>query len=161
MVHFGRFLKWLLAWFWWKVRPKIKGHIVSSVLFKIILSEKSLSVNMSITFHQVPVTVPQRIIEIENFARQSSQTHYKGNKNTSIVMLLLLSRPLQCRRCSYQNHCIYGQGEPELLKHQKKANLDLNLTKLVTRWPKLCQEAWTTKQDHYSTQLETQIVLWK
>ena len=32
---------------------------------------------------------PKKVIETENFAKQSCQIHYKGDKNTSRVMLLL------------------------------------------------------------------------
>ena len=43
-----------------------------------------------------PSLSPKKVIETENFAKQSCQIHYKGDKNTSRVMLLppLLLPPL-------------------------------------------------------------------
>ena len=72
-------------------------HYVNE-LSKIIFSEKSLSVHMSVCPSVCPSRPvlsrprpcpcpPQKVIETENFAKQSCQIHYKGDKTTSKVML--------------------------------------------------------------------------
>ena len=66
---------------------------------KIIFSKKSLSVHMSVRLSVRPFVrpvpspspslSPKKVIETENFAKKSYQIHYKGDKNTSRVVLPL------------------------------------------------------------------------
>ena len=65
-----------------------------TLLSKIIFSEKSLSVHMhvSLSICPVPSPSPQKATESVNFAKQSCQTYYKGDKNTSRVMLQCWAR---------------------------------------------------------------------
>ena len=65
---------------------------IRHTLSKIIFSQKSLSVHIFVRLsvcpsRPIPSPSPKKVIETENFAKQSCQIHYKGDKNTSRVML--------------------------------------------------------------------------
>ena len=63
---------------------------------KIIFSEKSLSVHMSVRPSRprhVPVTSPQKVAETENFAKQSCQIHFRDATATTAAALLGEAKP--------------------------------------------------------------------
>ena len=83
---------------------------LSSYISKIVFSEKSLSVHMSVRLSRprprhvpVPVTSPQKVAETENFAMQSCQIHFKG------CYCRRRRRRRRCRCC--RRCCIAGRGE--------------------------------------------------
>ena len=59
-------------------RPSSIPGTDEQVLSKIIFSEKILSVHMSAS--PVPSHPPKKVTEIENFAKQSCQIYFKGDK---------------------------------------------------------------------------------
>ena len=85
---------------------------------KIIFSEKSLSVHMSVCLSvclsvcpvcPVPSRPPKKVTETENFAKQSCQIYFKGDKNT-------------------QSSCGAGRGEAELRIFDFKTTLQSFIT---------------------------------
>ena len=79
-----------------QTEPRINTHtFLFKKISKILFSEKSLSVPMSVcpSVHPSrPVPSQKKVTETENFTEQSCQMYLKGDKNTFRITLM----PLQC-----------------------------------------------------------------
>ena len=94
---------------------------------KIIFSEKSLSVHVCPSVRPSvrpvpspsPSLSPKKVIETENFAKKSYQIHYKGDKNTSRVvlplsppLLPLLHAPAAAAAAATKTTAFLGKAKP-------------------------------------------------
>ena len=79
------------------VKTNFETKVDPLYLSKIIFSEKSLSVHMSVRLFVChvpsrPVPSQKKVTKTENFTEQSCQMYFKGDKNTFRVTLM----PLKC-----------------------------------------------------------------
>ena len=87
--------------FWAKNIPTKKESILETSLQNNTFREKSVCLYVCM-YPSCPVSVPQKVIETENCAKQSRQIHFKGNKTTLRVILLPLCMVLGKVKPNYE-----------------------------------------------------------
>ena len=111
-----------------KTCTNIKQAFMQGLLYDLIsndIFQEKLSVHKSVCPFVCPSCPvlspslsPKKVIETENFAKQSCQTHYKGDKNTSIVMLSVpppLHVAATTTACGCRGNCMPLPPPPPLL----------------------------------------------